>query len=233
MSARGRVACHALGMRIGVLGATGPAGRGLAARLTDAGHEVLVGSRDAARARDIVGELRERWGDRLDGLAGVENRDAAAKGELVVVAVPWRAAVPVASDLASELSGKVVVSMANALERREDGGFEAVIPESGSVAAGVAAAVPDARVVATLHHVAAHRLESLDERVEGDVLLCSDDREAAEQTADLVARIPDLAPVDAGSLYNAVGMEAFTAVMLSVNVRHKARTGLRLTGLRP
>lgn len=217
-------------MIIGVLGATGPAGRSLTSRLADQGHEVLVGSRQQERADDIVGRLAGQWGDRVASVKGVENREAAEAGQIVVVAVPWEAAPTVAADLAGELSGKIVISMANALTKADDG-FEAVVPDEGSVAHAVAKAAPDARVVAALHHVAARELGALDHAVDGDVLVCSDDRDAAASVCELVRGIPRLEAFDVGGLHNAVGIEAFTAVMLSVNARYKVRTGLRLTGM--
>lgn len=217
-------------MIIGVLGATGPAGRSLTSRLADQGHEVLVGSRQQERADDIVGRLAGQWGDRVASVKGVENRQAAEAGQIVVVAVPWEAAPTVAADLAGELSGKIVISMANALTKADDG-FEAVVPDEGSVAHAVAKAAPDARVVAALHHVAARELGALDHAVDGDVLVCSDDRDAAASVCELVRGIPRLEAFDVGGLHNAVGIEAFTAVMLSVNARYKVRTGLRLTGM--
>jgi len=217
-------------MRIGVLGGTGPAGRGLAARLSDLGHEVVVGSRDADRARATVEALRSRWGDRLDGLTGTANEAAAEAGELVVIAVPWEAASRVAAATAPLLAGKVVISMANALEMR-DGGFVAVITPRRSVAAEVAAAAPQARIVAALHHVPAKDLGDLEAEVDGDVLVCSNDREAARDVCDLVSKIPRLQAFDVGALANAVGIEAFTAVLLSMNVRYNVRTAIRITGL--
>jgi hypothetical protein len=217
-------------MRIAVLGGTGPAGRALATRLADLGHDAVVGSRDPERARGIVAEARTRWGDRLDRLDGATNEDAAEGAELVVLAFPWQAAVDMARALAPRLAGKVAVSMANAIERVGDG-FSAVVPPEGSLAAAVAAAAPDARVVAALHHVPARAFADLDAAIDADVLVCSDDRAAASDVVELVAKIPRLHPVDVGGLHNAVGIEAFTAVMLSVNMRYKVRTGLRLTGL--
>lgn len=219
-------------MEIGILGATGPAGRALAARLASLGHRVTIGSRERGRAEEAVAGLRDRWGDRLDGLAPGTNEEAASSGELVVLAVPWQAAAGLAGDLAPRLSGKVVVSMANALERRGDG-FEAVVPPDGSVAAAVRKAAPDARVVAAFHHVPARELGALDHGVDADVLVCSDDRDAAAVVADLARQIPGVRPVDTGDLGNAIGIEAFTAVLLSVNVRHRVRAGVRLTGLAP
>lgn len=217
-------------MRIGILGATGPAGRALGARLADLGHDVLVGSRDESRARDVAAAVARRWGSRTASLSGVANETAAREGELVVLSVPWEAAPTLAAALAPALAGKIVVSMANALKRVGEG-FEAVIPDQGSVAAAAAKAAPESTVVAALHHVPARKLGALDETVDGDVLVCSDDRRAAATVCDLVRAIPRLEAFDVGGLGSAVGIEAFTAVMLSVNARYHVRTGLRLTGM--
>ncbi|MGZ6980289.1 MAG: NAD(P)-binding domain-containing protein, partial [Acidimicrobiia bacterium] len=103
-------------MKIGVLGATGPAGKGLAARLADVGHEVLAGSRERAKAEVVVGELRERWGDRVAGITPANNQ-AACDAEVVVLAVHADAALATAKYFADELDGKIVVSMANHLVR--------------------------------------------------------------------------------------------------------------------
>ena len=217
-------------MRIGVLGGTGPQGRGIAARLAALGEEILLGSREAEKAERVVGELKEQWGDRVAGIEGMANGDAAKQGDFIILGVTAEATIPTATDYGSDFAGKIVVSMANALEKVE-GGFAAIVPDEGSLAAAVAKLAPEARVVAALHHVSAKELEHLSEPVEGDVLVCSDDQEAADEVGALISRIPDLKPIQAGGLFNAVGIEAFTAVLLSVNMRHKARTGLHLTGL--
>ena len=190
----------------------------------------MIGSRDAERARAVADDLQQRWGSRVATLSGAGNEVPAREGELVVLAVPWQAAKPVASELAEALAGKLVISMANALEKRNSD-FAAVVPPDGSVAAGVAGILPDSRVVAALHHVPAKELGDLDQKVDGDVLVCADDREAAAAVVDLVETIPDLSAFDVGGLDNAVGIEAFTAVLLSLNVRYKTRSAIRLTGV--
>lgn len=217
-------------MEIAVLGGTGLAGRALATRLADLGHTVTIGSRDAERAAGVAAKVRARWGERVETLSGARNAAAAARSQLVVLSFPWEATEPMVAELAPHLAGKVVISMANALERI-DGGFRAVIPPEGSVAATVARAAPEARVVGALHHVPAAALADLDGVVDGDVLVCSDDAGAREEVCRLVETIPRLRPVDAGGLASAVGIEAFTAVLLSVNSRYRVRAGLRLTEL--
>jgi NADPH-dependent F420 reductase len=217
-------------MRVGILGGTGPAGRGLAVRLSSAGVDVTVGSRDAGRAAQVAGALAERWGDRLGGRVGAADNAGAASADLVVVATPWDSAVPTVRPLAGELDGTVVVSMANALvkEGRE---MLALVPPRGSVAAAVQAALPGALVSAAFHHLPAGEMENLDSGLEADVLVCSDHPEALSATAALVDMVEGLRPLDAGSLSQAAAIEAFTAVCITLNIRHRAHSTVKLAGI--
>ena len=215
-------------MRIGVLGGTGPAGQGVAARLAALGHTVILGSRDRDRAERIVDELRARWGDRVETLEAGTNPQA-ADAEIVVVATVADAAIPTARYLADKLSGKVVVSMANGLVKhgRE---FRATFPEEGSIAEAIQAAAPDARVVAALQHIPAAALGDLDHDVESDVLVVGDDDQARTTVLDLIDAVPGLRAFDAGSLANARGIEAVAAPLLTINLRHKGEATLRIDG---
>lgn len=218
-------------MQIGVLGATGPEGRGLAARLAGLGHEVIAGSRDRTRAEAAVAEIRDRWGDRVSGLKAGVNADAAA-ADLVVVAVQWEGAVDTVRQHASALSGKVVISIANGVTKhgRE---FRPVLPDGQSLAASMQAAAPGAYVVAAFQHIPAAALANLEHRVEGDVVVCADDDGARATVLELVNTIPDLRGFDGGSLANAIGIEAFAALILTINVRHRGKASLRLIDVAP
>jgi len=216
-------------VQIGVLGATGPAGRGLSARLAANGHEVILGSREEERAAEAVRRLQERWPDRSLVLAAATN-EGAADAEVVVVATPWIAASTTAEAVADRLEGKVVISMANSLAKVGHE-FQPLVPPRGSVAASVQAAVPRALVSAAFHHVPAKELGDIDRPIESDVLVCSDHPEATALTVDLVNGLPDLRALDSGELSNAAPIEAFAAVLLQVNVRYRTRIALRFTGL--
>jgi len=216
-------------VHVGILGGTGPAGMGLALRLAAAGTQVTIGSRTAARAKEQVDGALERWTGRSLRIDGATN-DGAAGGDIVVIATPWDAAVATGRDLAEPLAGKVVVSMANAL-LRVGGEFQAVTTARGSVAQSLQAALPDSHVGAAFNHLPARLLGELDQDMDCDVLMCADHPEAVEQTERLVAAIPGLRPVMAGTLSLAGAIEAFTGVLLNVNVRRKARSAIKLTGL--
>lgn len=216
-------------VQIGILGATGPAGSGLAARLASVGFEVVVGSRSRYRAMEVRDSLLERWPGRSLAIDAADN-EGAASADVVVIATPWDAAAATAKSVATQLQGKVVISMANALAKVGHE-FQPLVPPRGSVAASVQAAVPRSRVAAALHHVPAKELGDLEVPVESDVLVCSDHLAATEATLDIVSKIPDLRPLDAGELSNAAPIEAFAAVLLQLNIRYKTRAAVRFTGI--
>lgn len=218
-------------MKIGVLGATGPAGGGLAARLASVGYDVIAGSRDLARAEAAVAKLRDRWGDRVKSLQPGVNSDAAA-AEVVVVGTQWEAAVSTAEDNADALVGKVVIDMANGL-KKVDREFHPVLPDEGSLAVAMQKAVPPARVVAALQHVPASAFADLDSPIDCDVIVCADEDAARTTVLDLVGSIPGVRGFDGGSLANAVGLEAFAALLLTINLRHRGKASLRLVGVEP
>ena len=217
-------------MRIGILGGTGPAGSALAARLASVGYDVVIGSRSKYRAMEARDGLLSRWPDLAARLDSGDNA-AACACDLVIIATPWDSAATTAQENEEELAGKVVVSMANALVRVGHE-FQPLVPPRGSVAAHVQAAVPRCRVVAAFHHLPAKELGHLGEPIDSDVLICGDDPGAVRTVSEIVANIPGCRPLDAGELSNATAIEAFTAVLLQLNVRYKTRVAPKLTGIR-
>ena len=207
---------------VSVLGGTGEQGRGLARRLALAGHRVVLGSRDAARAASAAASLPGE-------VSGLDNAGAAAAGDVVIVAVPWDGHRELLVSLAGALAGKIVVDCVNPLGFDKGGAFALPVPE-GSAAEQAAAVLPESRVVAAFHHVSAVLL--LDEAVESvdtDVLVLGDDREATDVVQALVGRIAGMRGIYAGKLRNAHQVEALTANLISVNRRYKAHAGLRVT----
>jgi NADPH-dependent F420 reductase len=217
-------------MRIGILGGTGPAGSALAARLASIGYTCVIGSRSKYRSMEICDKLVAKWPDLGDRLHSSDNEGAAAC-DIVVIATPWDSAATTAQEYGKQLAGKVVVSMANALVRVGHE-FQPLVPPRGSVAAHVQAAVPNCHVVAAFHHLPASELGHIGSPIDSDVLICSDDPEATRTIAELVRKIPGCRPLDAGELSNATAIEAFTAVLLQLNIRYKTRVAPKLTGIR-
>jgi NADPH-dependent F420 reductase len=215
---------------VGVLGGTGPAGTALAARLSSIGYNVVIGSRSSERAEEKATEIRDAWTALNLSLRGGSNEEAAAC-EIVVLATPWDSAATTVREHLEALRGKVVISMANALVRVGHE-FQPLVPPRGSVAAHVQAAAPDCRVVAAFHHLPAKELGHLGEPIDSDVLICSDNKAAIETVSEMVRRIPGCRPLDSGELSNATAIEAFTAVLLQLNVRYKTRVAPKLNGIK-
>ena len=215
-------------MRIGILGGTGPAGSALGARLASVGYEVVIGSRSKYRAMEIIDGLHAMWPDLT--LEPGDNATA-ADCDLVVIATPWDSAGTTAQEQEDRLAGKIVVSMANALVKVGNE-FQPLVPPRGSVAGHVQAAVPKCRVVAAFHHLPAKELGHIGEPIDSDVLICSDDVGAIKVVSEIVSKIPGCRPLDAGQLSNATAIEAFTAVLLQLNVRYRTRVAPKLTGIR-
>ena len=217
-------------MRIGLLGGTGPAGSALGARLASVGYDVVLGSRSRYRAMEARDVQVERWPDLADRLSYGDNA-AAADCDVVVIATPWDGAATIAQENQRAIEGKIVISTANALVRVGHE-FQPLVPPRGSVAAHVQAAVPLCRVVAAFHHLPATELGHIGEPIDSDVLICGDDKDAVTTVSDIVSRIPGCRPLDAGELSNATAIEAFTAVLLQLNVRYKTRVAPKLTGIK-
>lgn len=217
-------------MRIGILGGTGPAGRALAARLASIGYEAVIGSRSKYRAMEARDSMVHSF-PQLHDLLGYGDNAAAAECDVVVIATPWDGAATTAQENEELLAGKIVISMANALVRVGHE-FQPLVPPRGSVAAHVQAAVPRCRVVAAFHHLPATELGHIGEPIDSDVLICADDAEAVREVSEIVAKIPGCRPLDAGELSNATAIEAFTAVLLQLNVRYKTRVAPKLTGIK-
>ncbi|MEU3248418.1 MULTISPECIES: NADPH-dependent F420 reductase [unclassified Streptomyces] len=210
------------GLVVGVLGGTGPQGKGLAYRLARAGQKVIIGSRAAERAQAAAAELGH-------GVEGADNAECARRSDLVIVAVPWEGHGKTLEALREELAGKLVVDCVNPLGFDKKGAY-ALKPEEGSAAEQAAALLPDSRVTAAFHHLSAVLLEDPEtERIDTDVMVLGEERADVELVQALAGRIPGMRGVFAGRLRNAHQVEALVANLISVNRRYKAHAGLRVT----
>jgi NADPH-dependent F420 reductase len=216
-------------VRIGVIGATGPAGTAVAVQFAAVGEEVVVGSRAVERAAATVEELTARWPGRKLALTAGDNA-AAAAADVVVLATPWEGVLSTVAEVADALAGKLVISMVNALTRWGKQMVPITVP-TGSVTTALALALPRARVVGAFHHLPAEPWADLDHPLDADVLVVSDRRADAREVAALVDRLPGLRGVDAGGLGSALAVEALTATLIGINIRYKSHVALRLTGL--
>lgn len=210
------------GLVVGVLGGTGPQGKGLAYRLAKAGQKVIVGSRAAARAEAAAEEIGY-------GVEGADNAETARRSDVVIVAVPWDGHAKTLESLRAELAGKLVVDCVNPLGFDKKGAY-ALKPDEGSAAEQAAALLPDSRVAAAFHHLSAVLLQDprIDE-IDTDVMVLGEARADVEIVQALAGRVAGMRGVFAGRLRNAHQVESLVANLISVNRRYKAHAGLRVT----
>jgi hypothetical protein len=217
------------GLTIGVLGGTGPQGRGLAGRWAAGGLSVVIGSRDAERAGQAAAALRER--SRSSEIRGTDNAGCAADSDLVLVAVPFGGHATLLESLRGPLAGKIVIDCVNPLGFDKLGPYPITVPE-GSAAQQAATVLPESRVTAAFHHVSAVLLEDPEvTTLDTDVLVLGDDREATDLVRALAEVIPGIRGIYGGRLRNAGQVEALTANLVAINKRYQAHAGIRITDL--
>ena len=215
-------------MTIAVLGGTGAEGSGLAIRCAHAGHAVILGSRSAEKAATAAQELNGKLG--TDRVRGMDNRAATAAADVVVLAVPYSAQKPTVEDVKSALAGKILVDVTVPLVPPKVSKVQ--LPEGGSAVEAMQKLLGEqTRVVSAFQNVSAHYLSDLDRKIDCDVLVCGDDREAREVAVQLAADA-GLRGVHAGVLANSAASEALTSALIAINRHYKVpAAGIHITGV--
>ena len=217
-----------------IVGGTGALGFGLALRLGRAGVPVVIGSRVASRAEEAAGRASEAVP--TAAFTGSQNADAVRQAEVVILSVPFRNQSENLANLKGALRpGQLLVDATVPLAAAFGGKATRTLGVwQGSAAQQALEMVPDGvAVVSAFHTVSAAALSDPDHQLDEDVLICGDSREDKQRLAELVARIDGLRPVDCGRLEMARIVEQLTALIISINARHKVRAGIRITGLSP
>ena len=196
--------------RIGIVGGTGPLGRGLAARLSYR-YEVLIGSREERRAQGVAEEVSTLTGRKV---RGVTNHEAARACDAAILALPDLAASELIQEVGKELEGKLVISPIVPMKLKD--GLFAHSPSDGSAAESVASILDRSRVAAAFHTVPAPKLLAMGEKLEYTVPVAAEGRETFRETATVVSSIPDLKPIYAGPLSSARIIEALTPLLLNI-----------------
>ncbi|HEX2234185.1 MAG TPA: NADPH-dependent F420 reductase [Thermoleophilaceae bacterium] len=211
-----------------IIGGTGALGFGLAIRLAGMGVPVAIGSRDEARAKEAAGRIPE------GEVVGLENREAARRGPIVFLCVPFRAQSENLTNLKDVLEpGQILVDATAPLAAAVSGKSTRLlgVPQ-GSAAQQAQEMVPDGvTVVSALHTVSAPMLKDPDRQLDEDVLVAGDSKEAKRRVAEVIMRIPGLRAVNAGALEAARFLESLTPLLISVNIRNESHAGIKLTGL--
>jgi NADPH-dependent F420 reductase len=215
-----------------IVGGTGALGWGLALRLAQAGRHVVIGSRDAGRAEESAAKVRDAAAGAQ--VEGAENADAATRGPVVFLTVPFRAQSENLTNLKESLrEGQILVDATVPLAAAVSGKATRLlgVPQ-GSAAEQAQEMVPDGvTVVSGLHSVSAATLGDPEATLDEDVPLCGERKADKRRVADIIGSIEGLRPVNAGALETARLIEALTPLLISVNVRNKTHAGIKFTGL--
>lgn len=209
---------------IAVLGGTGAEGSGLAFRWARAGYKVIIGSRDAARAEEAAAAVGEA------GVSGADNETAARACDIAVLTVPFAAQRDTLAQVRAELKGKILIDVTVPLAPPRVSRVQ--LPAEGSAAQLAQSTLGDGvKVVSAFQSVSAHHLKDPDYKIDCDVLVCGDEKEAREATITL-ADAAGMTGIHAGPLANAAASEALTSVLIWINRRYKVPSaGIRITGL--
>jgi 8-hydroxy-5-deazaflavin:NADPH oxidoreductase len=213
---------------IGIIGGTGPQGKGLAYRLALAGVDVLLGSRSTEKGEAVAAEMSAT----VEGggtILGAANADLPGRCDVLLVALPYEGLADTLEPMADAVDGHVVMSAVNHLGFK--GGPHALPVEAGSSALEIAGLLPGARVTTAFNNVSAVHLINAEHVFDEDVLVSGDDADAIAETVALVDKVEGLRGVASGPLAHAATIEAMTAVIISINKAHKTNAGLRITGL--
>ncbi len=218
---------------IAIIGGTGPAGLGLALRWARAGETIIIGSRDKARAQQAAAAIQQR----VPGcnVSGMENSDACAAADILMLTVPFDGQAALLKQLKPAMvPGSILIDATVPLAAAVGGRASRPLGVwQGSAAQQTAELAPDeVSVVAAFHNLSAELLQG-DAPLDCDVIVCSDDPDAAQLTRELAAKIPGVRPIDGGKLENARIVEQITALLIGLNIRHKGHAGIRITGLPP
>jgi hypothetical protein len=223
--------------RIAIIGGTGDQGKGLALRWARAGLEIIIGSRDAERAKAAASEMSATLAGPGAGavvIDGAANAEAAANAQIVVLTVPFAAQIATMKEISQRLApGSLLIDVTVPLEPAVGGKPTRMLGVwAGSAAEQCRELAPESvQVVSAFHNVGAAALADLAHEVESDIIVCGDDKNAKERVKPLIAAIPGCRYVDGGALANSRTVEAMTALLIGMNIRYKRHTGIRITGI--
>jgi hypothetical protein len=215
-----------LASSIGLIGGTGPEGKGLAARFARAGLEVIIGSRSAERGEEAAADVRQIAGGSVRGGTNTEAADA----DVIVVTLPYAGQAETLEALREQIGDKIVVSTVVPMQFAA-GKVTMLQLEDGSAAEETQRILPRARVVGAFQNLAARKLFDVEQALDGDVIVCGDDKEALRQVIWLAEQIPGLRGVNGGPLASSRYVEGITTLLVHINRNYKAETHVKIVGV--
>jgi hypothetical protein len=209
-----------------MIGGTGPEGKGLAARFARAGLAVIIGSRSAERGAEAAEEVRNQAGGNVRGATNAE----AAQADLVIVTLPYSGQAETLAGLRERIGNRIVVSTVVPMQFAA-GKVTMLDLEDGSAAQEAQRILPEARVVGAFQNLAARKLFDVDHELDGDVIVCSDDKEALREVIWLAEQIAGLRGVNGGPLACSRYVEGITTLLVHVNRNYKTESHIKIVGV--
>ena len=219
--------------KIGILGGTGPEGSGLAYRWLRAGREVVIGSRDAKRAEETARQLVERVGAGAR-VSGAVNESVIEQCEVIVLTIPFASLPALLKQLKSLWKpGTIVIDTSVPLAAAAGGTVTRMLGVwQGSAAQQTRELLPPTVSVAAAFQNLGAEILATDDRVDCDILVCSDDEQAKQVASELAGLISGARALNGGKLENARIVESLTALLVGLNIRYKVHSaGIRFTNL--
>jgi 8-hydroxy-5-deazaflavin:NADPH oxidoreductase len=213
---------------LAIIGGTGKEGSAVAMRFAKAGVRTIIGSRDAAKAQNMANTINSKFN--IKNVEGYTNRDATAKADIVLLAVPYDGMKPILEDIKPAAAGKVIINIASSLDAEKKS--RARINPAGSIAIEIQTFFGEgSKVVDAFQNISPEQLEKFDEKIETDVLVVGADRETRDMVIALIKKV-GIDAFDAGMIQNAVIVETMTAALIAINIRYKIKgAGIRLIGV--
>lgn len=211
---------------LSIVGGTGDLGSGLARSWSRAGYPVVVGSRSAERGQEAASQL---VAEGFANISGDTNAGAAAKSDIIIIAVPFSNYEASLAEIKDVAKGKIVVTAVVPLVPPKVSVVQ--LPSAGSAALIAQAALDStSRVVGAFHNVGSQKLHA-GSNADCDVLVFSDDADARGEVIKLADAVSNRG-VDGGALANSAAAEALTSVLISINRKYKVKgAGITISGL--
>lgn len=218
---------------IAIIGGTGDQGFGLALRWVKAGESIIIGSRIREKAETAVKRLTAILGNYYS-ISGLENKEAVSKADIVVLTVPFNGLFDILKSIRNYLKQNCIVVDVTVPLASTIGGkpTQTITPWQGSVSEMIAEMLPNVKVVSAFKEISAEALQDIQNPVESDTIVCSDDDNAKKTIIELAEKIPNIRGIDGGGLENSRISEYLTAFLISVNIKYGVKkAGIRITQL--
>ncbi len=214
--------------RLAFVGGTGPEGIGLAMRFAKSGNAVFIGSRSEERAAEAVAKILQAVPE--GEIYGGFNHEGAEKADIVFITVPASGHAEILTELAEVIDDRIVVDTVVPMVFDKEGP-RPVMPDAGSAAEEARDLLPKAKVVSAFQHLDAAALQRVDKPMQGDVVVCGDNKPAKKKVMSLVEEIEYVRALDGGPLMNSRITEQITCLLIHINKIYKSHSGIRITGI--